>query len=57
MSRVEKESTERSVDLSRQTKPESIANILKRRAPDDDDFDTVWFFFVQSSYKYAQYLV
>lgn len=41
MSRVEKESTERSVDLSRQTKPESIANILKRRAPDDDDFDTV----------------
>ncbi|MFH4982778.1 hypothetical protein AB6A40_009487 [Gnathostoma spinigerum] len=40
MSREENESEERPLDTSRPIKNEAVTNLLKRRAPDDDDFDT-----------------
>ncbi|KHN83131.1 Transcription initiation factor TFIID subunit 9B [Toxocara canis] len=40
MSRSQREESERSTETPRQTKPEAITNVLKRRAPDDEDYDT-----------------
>lgn len=38
-SRNDRDLSERTMDGSRQMKPEIISNVLKRKANDDDDFD------------------